>query len=337
MKLTQSTLISILKEKKDAYPHKITQIRIKETHISWILLTGKYAYKIKKGLKFGKVLDFSTLALRKKFCQKEIILNKILCKQMYQKVVKIIQDEKGNLKIVSLHDKGKPLEYAVKMLEIPQKFRMDNLIVAAHVNTKTIDNLTDILVKFHKRTPTSVKIKKFGQPGFILKKVQENFRTLSKLSKINSKYERKLVSFIGNNKELFKTRIKFNKIRDIHGDLYLGNIFIVKNKFYLYDRLEFNDSLRYADVAEDVAHFSMDLDLHKKEKLRKHFISKYIKKSKDFELIKLVYFFMCFKACIRAKVSIFRAKNEPMRKKRKSQLSEAKKHFVLAESYLDLF
>lgn len=337
MKLTQLSLISILKEKKNAYPHKVKQIRIIETHISWIFLTGKYAYKLKKELKFGKILDFSTLALRKKFCQKEVKLNKILCKQMYLKVVKIIQDEKGNLKIVSIQDKGKALEYAVKMLEIPQKFRMDNLIGAGHVNTRTIDKLTDILVKFHKRTPTSVKIKKFGQPGFILKKVQENFRTLSKLSKVNSKYERKLVSFIFNNKELFKTRIKFNKIRDIHGDLYLGNIFIVKNKFYLYDRLEFNDSLRYADVAEDVAHLSMDLDLHKKEKLRKHFISQYVKKSQDFELIKLVYFLMCFKACIRAKVSIFRAKNELISKKSKSQLSEAKKHFVLAESYLNLF
>ena len=337
MKLTQTTLISILKEKKDAYPHKVTQIRIKETHISWIFLTGKYAYKIKKGLKFGEVLDFSTLSLRKKFCQKEVKLNKILCKQMYQKVVKIIQDEKGDLKIVNLQHKGKALEYAVKMLEIPQKFRMDNLIGAGHVNTKIIAKLTDILVKFHKRTPTSVKIKKFGQPEFILKKVQENFRTLAKLSNVNSKYERKLVSFIDTNKELFKKRIKFNKIRDIHGDLYLGNIFIVKNKFYLYDRLEFNDSLRYADVAEDVAHLSMDLDLHKEKKLRKHFISQYIKKSKDIELIKLVYFFMCFKACIRAKVSIFRAKNESNRKKTKLQLSEAKKHFVLAESYLDLF
>ncbi len=39
-----------------------------------------------------------------------------------------------------------------------------------------------------------------------------------------------------------------------------------------YERIEFNDSLRYADVAQDVAHLSMDLDYHKRDDLMKHFI-----------------------------------------------------------------
>jgi aminoglycoside phosphotransferase family enzyme len=105
-----------------------------------------------------------------------------------------------------------------------------------------------------------------------------------------------------NNREIFYERINQSKVRDIHGDLYLKNIFIVRHKFYLYDRIEFNDSLRFADVAEDIAHISMDLDHYKKFSLRKHFLSQYLKKSNDNTLDKLIYFWMRYKACVRAKV-----------------------------------
>ena len=336
MKFTQPELVSILKKSKDVYPHKVSKIQINETHISWIFLTGKYAYKIKKALKFGEVLDFSTLQLRKKFCEKEVKLNKVLCNEMYLGIVKIVNQNR-NLKIVDLHYPGNALEYAVKMIEIPQKYLMAGLVDAKKVNLKTIDKLTTILVNFHHRTPTGVKIQKFGQPRYILKKVQENFSTLATLSKVDPEYEKKLVMFIKSNTELFERRIKDKKIRDIHGDLYLKNIFIMKNRFYLYDRLEFNDSLRYADVAEDVAHLAMDLDFHKRKDLRKYFVSQYLKKSNDFDLKNLIYFLMCYKACVRGKVSLFQAKNEPMNKKRNVFIKESKRHFKLADSYLTSF
>ena len=120
------------------YPHKVSKIKVEETHVSWVFLTGLYAYKIKKDLKFGKILDFSTLHLRKKFCQKEVMLNKVLCADMYKGVVKIIENKDNthsnnnndnhNIRITNLQQSGKALEYAVKMVQIPQKFRMDNLI-----------------------------------------------------------------------------------------------------------------------------------------------------------------------------------------------------------------
>jgi aminoglycoside phosphotransferase family enzyme len=106
---------------------------------------------------------------------------------------------------------------------------------------------------------------------------------------------------------------------------------------FIYDRIQFNDSLRYADIAEDVAHLSMDLDHYQRSDLRKYFLSQYIKKSKDQSLEELVYFLMCYKACVRAKVSFFRAKQERNSEKRIQNIKEANEHLHLAASYFDLF
>jgi aminoglycoside phosphotransferase family enzyme len=322
----------------------VPKIEVYETHISWIFLTGRYAYKIKKEVKFGKILDFSTLYLRRKFCQKEIQVNKILCGDMYKGVVKLVKPNNGSIKIVDLRTKDEPLEYGVKMLEIPQKFRLDYLIKVDKLSLKTIDRLTRILVKFHSSTRTNAMIKSYGVPSFLKKKIDENFQTFGKLNndiaaykldKIQKIYKR-LIVFLANNKTLFYRRIRQGKIREIHGDLYLGNIFVVNDKrFYLYDRIEFNDSLRYADVTEDVAHLSMDLDYNRRIDLRKHFVSRYIEYSEDVDLENLLYFLMCYKACVRAKVSLFRAKNETDNETRKIWLEESKNLLELAAPYIE--
>ena len=349
MSSNQIELISLLCKNKDAYPHKVSKVAVEETHISWVILTGQFAYKIKKELRFGHLLDFSTLSLRKKFCQKEVDINTALCRDMYRGVVKIVRrkkeqdDEEDGIKVVDLKSKGKALEYAAKMLEISQKFRMDNLLQEGKVNLDTIDKLTSILVEFHRSTPTNRKIMSFGRPEFMKRKVYENFTTLSRLTTIDPKFERTLNLFIKNKRNLFLERMKDEKIRDIHGDLYLKNVFIVpdNNKFYLYDRIEFNDSLRYADVAEDVAHLAMDLDFHGRCDLRKHLISAYMLQGRDAGLENIVYFLMCYKACVRVKVSLFRVKgldktNSDDRKKIEHAKNEARNHLELAESYLEL-
>jgi aminoglycoside phosphotransferase family enzyme len=338
----QQKVILQLQKDKRAYPHPVSKIKLEETHISWIFLTGKYAYKVKKKLKFGKVLDFSTLPLRRKFCQKEVALNKLLCPDMYKGVVKIVKEDDGSITIRNLgrhHDHDtRTLEYAVKMKEIPQKFRMDNLICKNSIGTKTITRLVNALVKFHYSTPTNARIMRFGQPKILKMKILENFNTLSKLANIHPKFKRELISFIASSSDLFYQRIIQAKVRDIHGDLYLKNIFIVQHKFYLYDRIEFNDSLRYADVAEDVAHICTDLDHYRRADLRNQFLSQYMKKSNDNKLGDLIYFWMCYKACVRAKVAFFRAKNEINNQRQATNnIKEAEDHLRLATSYLELF
>jgi aminoglycoside phosphotransferase family enzyme len=331
MRLKQKDIVLHLK-KKGAYPHRVSRIKVLETHISWIFLTGKYVYKVKKDVKLGHVLDFSSLSLRRKFCQKEFLL----CGKMYQGVMKIVKDD-GKYKVVDLHHVDKPIEYAIKMLEIPQRFRMDNLVISGSITKKEIDKLTEILVGFHKHSHTSHLVAKFGKPQAMKSKIKENFLTISKLAKIDSIFEEGLNQFVEDNKILFAKRMKESRIRDIHGDLYLKNIFYFKNRFYLYDRIEFNDFLRFADVAEDIAHLAMDFDYNKRQDLRDWFISLYIEKSKDATLSKILYFLMCYKACMRAKVSLFRANQLSNENGKQKRTSEARNLFVIARNYLERF
>jgi aminoglycoside phosphotransferase family enzyme len=248
-----------------------------------------------------------------------------------------IVDQNGRIKIRDLGCYGRAIDYAVKMIEIPQKFRMDKLVSENKINLHTMTKLAEILVEFHKSTRSNDRILQFGKPKGITMKIHENFKTLLKLVKVPTEFEQRLLHFISSRKPLFCRRINEGKVREIHGDLYLKNIFILYPKFYLYDRIEFNDSLRYADVAEDVAHLSMDLDYNQRSDLRKYFLSQYVIKSKDQSLEELVYFLMCYKACVRAKVSFFRATKESNHQKRVQSIKEGNDHLHLAATYFDLF
>lgn len=334
---TQYTVCKSLLNKL-AYPHKVSTIQTEDTHISWIFLAGPYAYKIKKQVKFGKVLDFSTLSLRRQYCYKEVELNRKLCKDMYLGVVRIIIPDKNHNRVMIADSgtrTGKVIEYAVKMKHIASEYRMDKLLTAHRIKLENIGKIASILNNFHSRAPTSQEIQKYGQPRYLKYKIKETFQTLAKLRHPTQQAEDKLIKFIINNENVFRTRIKDNKIRDIHGDLYLKNIFIVKGrKYYLYDRVEFNDSLRYADVAEDVAHLSMDLEYHRHKDLKLYFVRSYVSRSKDHDLVKILNFLICYKAFMRAKVSFFQASVEITKTRRHRLKKEADLLLSFGQKYL---
>jgi aminoglycoside phosphotransferase family enzyme len=335
---TQSKVYKSLLSKL-AYPHRVSTIQTENTHISWIFLAGPYAYKIKKQVKFGRVLDFSTLSLRKKYCYKEVELNRKLCKDMYHGVVRIITvpDKNDNRTVIAdSHTRtGRVIEYAVKMENIASEYRMDKLLTAHRIKLENIGKIASILNNFHSRTSTNKEIQKYGQPKYLEYKIKENFQTLAKLKHPIPQAEDKLIKFINNNENLFLTRIRDKKIRDIHGDLYLKNIFIVKDrKYYLYDRVEFNDSLRYADVAEDVAHLSMDLEFHKHKDLKLYFVQTYVLRSRDHALRKILNFLICYKAFMRAKVSLFHASLESAKTRQYRLKKETDLLLAFGQKYL---
>ncbi len=320
--------------KPEAYPDDVKEIRHIQTYISHVFLTGKFAYKIKKPVDYG-YLDFTTLEKRKKFCARELELNRLLSPKMYLGVVAITEDD-GEIKI---EGNGDVIEYAVKMLELPQGKMMSELLSKDIVTKKHIGQIAKIVADFHKNAEVSVFEKKYGYLDSLEFNWKENFeQTLSaRASMVDAGdfdlIKEKIEKFMQDKKELLKKRIDNEKIRRCHGDMHAGNIFLDEEVF-IFDCIEFNERFVQYDVIADVAFFSMDLDMRKRHDLAEEFARKYVELSGDNEILQLLDFYKCYYAYVRFKIKMFTSLDEKIsEEERKSARDEAKKYFELARRY----
>lgn len=329
----QNSVIKALMDPQN-YDEPAKQVKTMQTHISHIFLTGKYVYKVKKPVDFG-FLDFSTLEKREFYCERELELNRRLCEDMYLEVVPI-NERDGRIKVKG---KGEPVEYAVKMRELPQDRIMTKLLEEDEVDEKLINRIAEKIADFHSNAETNDEINENGSVETIKLNWDENFdqtrvfigRTIDKEQ--FEKIEQKINEFIEKNKNLFEERIAAGKIRDCHGDLYSKNIFVTK-KIYIFDCIEFNDRFRYSDVASDVAFFTMDLDFHGKEDLSNYFIEKYLEYLEDPGMLKLLSFYKCYRAYVRGKVTSFELDDPSISESEKTKARKlAKRYFDLALTY----
>ena len=317
----------------EAYPEDPGQIELIQTHISFVFLTKNFVYKVKKAVNFG-FLDFSTLEKRRFFCEKELELNRRLCPDMYLEVAPI---NKSN--IIKIKGSGETVEYALKMKRMPQEKIMTNLLKENKVDNKAIDEMARIIVQFHSKAQTSSEISQYGSLKIVKTNWDENFsQTLKFINKTISQtdfqfIETKINNFMEKSNPLFESRIKEERIRDCHGDIHSGNIFIT-DKIYIFDAIEFNDRFRYSDVASDVAFLAMDLDFQQRPDLSNYFIDQYIAYSKDQQLTKLLPFYKCYRAYVRGKVISFKLDDHNVTsEEKKSATKEAKAYFKLAADY----
>jgi uncharacterized protein len=330
--LEQNQIIEALL-KREAYPEKPGQIQLIQTHISYVLLTEQYVFKIKKAVNFG-FLDFSTLEKRRYFCEKELELNKRLCPEIYLEVLPIKRSDS-----IRINGQGEVVDYALKMKRLPQERIMTLLLKENKVGKVTIDRIAEIVANFHSNAKTSPDISEFGSLRVIKLNWRENFTQTRKYMKQTisqrqfTKIETKVNEFLNNNKSLLENRIANSRIRDCHGDLHSGNIFVT-DQICIFDAIEFNDRFRYSDVAADVAFLAMDLDFQRKFELADFFVSRYIDYSKDAQLTNILLFYKCYRAYVRGKVVSFRIDDENIGSlEKKSSILEAREYFKLAEEY----
>lgn len=311
-----------------AYDHPTESIEIRETHISWVFLTGLFAYKVKKPVKFGDILDFSTLDLRKKFCYEEIEANSRFSPEIYLNVFSINTMGKIN-------GPGKVIEYGVQMNQIPEKYLMNNLLSKKEVTISAIEKTAKILANFHENTK---KVPEYGKLKYIWEKWDENFRTTAQFRTERQEFQDGIFGFMRGNKGLFQERINDNRITDNHGDLQSQNIFILPgDDIKIFDCIEFNPLLRYGDLCEDVGFLAMDLDYWKESKLSNHFIKKYIEYSGDELLAEIIDFFKCYRAYVRGKVYGFQAMNESNEQTKEELIKVSDRYYDLANSYAPNF
>ena len=319
--------------KPETYPQNGDKIELIQTHISFVFLTKNYVYKVKKAVNFG-FLDFSTLEKRRAFCNKELELNRRLCPEIYLEVVSINKSD-----AIKINGSGETVEYALKMKRLPQERIMTVLIKENKVDKKTVDQIAAIVAEFHSKAMTNPEISEFGSLKIIKTNWDENFAQTTKY--INQTIpkeefqtiETKVNDFTAKNKAIFESRIAGKHIRDCHGDLHSGNIFIT-DKICIFDAIEFNDRFRYSDVASDVAFLAMDLDFQHKSDLADYFIDRYLAYSKDQQIKQLLAFYKCYRAYVRGKVISFRLDDPNITaQEKKSATTEAQAYFKLAAEY----
>ncbi|HSV50078.1 MAG TPA: phosphotransferase [Candidatus Acidoferrales bacterium] len=315
------------------YPESTGKIDLIQTHISFVFLTDKYVYKVKKPVNFG-FLDFSTLDKRKLYCDKELQLNRRLCPDIYLEVVPI--NKSNDLKIKGA---GETVEYALKMKRLPQESIMTQLLQEGKIDKKVIDEIATIVAKFHSEAQTNAEITEIGGIKAVKFNWDENFAQTTKyqgqtLSKADYDFmHNKINNFMTTNKALFEARMADKRVRDCHGDLHSGNIFVT-NKIYIFDAIEFNDRFRYGDVTADVAFLAMDLDYQNRSDLADYFIAQYQKYSKDPQLKTLLPFYKCYRAYVRGKVISFRLDDPNIKPEdKKAAIKDAEAYFKLALQY----
>ncbi len=317
----------------EAWPFAVEAVELVETHISWVLLVGEYAYKIKKPVDFG-FLDFSTLEKRKHFCEEELRINRRLAPDIYLQVVAI----SGTPEQPELEGPGEAFEYAVKM----RRFPADGLLShrPGELTPELMDQLALQIADFHGRIDICPRDEPWGAPDLVLHPMVENFRHIDQLEHdpdLEAQLERLEAWTRQNHTRLTDTiaaRKRDGFVRECHGDMHLGNITLLDGQTLIFDAIEFNPALRWIDLMNEIAFLTMDLDEKGRPELAQRVLNRYLEQSGDYEGLALLRFYQVYRAMVRAKVTALRLGQHDLEaEEREQQGTEFRKYLQLAERY----
>ena len=288
------------------YPHPVAAVKKLETHISWLLLAGDFVYKIKKPVDFG-FLDFSDLSRRQFFCHEELRLNRRLAPEFYLDVISI-----GGSAEMPILGAEPAFEYAVKMRRFAEDQLLDHLLLQGQLTVRHFQRLAETLAQFHADLPPAAINIGYGDVEAVALPTRQNFQQLSQL--LNKSYAEQLTRLQAASElefsrclPLFTQRLQAGKVRECHGDLHLGNIVLIDDKPMPFDGIEFNPSLRWIDVINDIAFLLMDLQQRERPDLAYAFLDCYMQASGDYAGLVVLKFYLGYRAMVMAKVSAIRA------------------------------
>lgn len=273
-------------------------LRLIQTHISWVLLDGARAYKIKKPVRFSFV-DYTTAARRRAYCRREIEVNARLSPGLYLGVVPVRADGRS----VGFGGPGRTVDHAVEMRELPQADRLDRLVARGRVGRDEIGRIVAELCAFHERTARAAP--RYGSIRAIRRGFEHAFRLRPLIEReigagaVLDRVRRKVDGFLEARAALFRERVRRGRIRRCHGDLRMSNIFLEGGEARIFDAVEFNPGLASTDVAADVAYLAMDLRACGKPRLSRDLVRAYVECSGDAGLREVTDFYECYRALVR--------------------------------------
>jgi aminoglycoside phosphotransferase family enzyme/predicted kinase len=299
-----------------AYPHPCERIELIETHISWVLLTGDVAYKLKKPVQFS-FLDFSTLALREHFCQEELRCNRAFAPELYIDVVAVYRLADNSVRMGGKPASGATLlEWAVQMRQFDPAAQLDRLLEHNAVSTDMLAAFGHELAARHAALPRLTGTASEVGPR-IVEPVQDNFAEIA-ATDLQATHDtlltrtRELSDALAQHLlPLLEERMQNGYVRECHGDLHLSNLVLIAGEVRAFDCLEFNPNLRWIDTLSDVAFLFMDCHERARTDLAYAFLNGYLDASGDYRGAELLGYFAAYRSVVRAKVAALRWEQEP--------------------------
>lgn len=331
-KSSLADLIKVLQDPK-VWPPPTDDVKVVETHISYVLLAGDFAYKIKKPVDLG-FLDFSTLELRQYYCEQELYLNKRLAPDLYLDVVVIT----GSVENPQIDGNGPILEYAVRMRRFP-----DNNLLSQRIDSLTpelVDRLAIKIAAFHAKIDSADTDNPCGSPDLVCLPMQENFdqirvlehepEVVAQLDRLELWTQRTHSSLSGT----LAARKADGFIRECHGDMHLGNITLIDNEAVIFDGIEFSQDLRWIDTISEVSFLVMDLEKRGRPELAQRFLNTYLEQNGDYDGLELLAYYKAYRALVRAKVTAIRLDQGDLEKQEHERLEQDLHDYIdLAERY----
>ncbi len=328
----QKLLITALHD-PSIFPHASNDWQLIETHISWVILCGPFAYKIKKALDLG-FLDCTTLESRKFYCEEELRLNSRLAPDLYLQVVPIT----GTSTQPQLAGAGPAFEYAVKMQRFPPAALLSELVDHGQLLVGHIDQLVSQISDFHLNIPAATADMPFGEPEAVHAPARENFDQLQErvsntvylewITRLQewteSKYQRC--------NHILQQRKNSGFVRECHGDMHLGNMVMIADAPLIFDGIEFNPDLYWIDVMSEVAFLFMDLEHHGRRDYAFRFLNGYLELTGDYAGLQVFRYYLVYRALVRAKVASIRADQQKNSDAQSASIAEVEQHLQLALS-----
>jgi aminoglycoside phosphotransferase family enzyme/predicted kinase len=316
------------------YDHPVDSFQVIETHISWVLLTGSYAYKIKKPVDLG-FLDFTTLDRRRFYCEEELRLNRRLASPLYLAVVSIT----GTIHAPRLGGQGPVIDYAVKMRQFPQEAQLDRLVGRGDLRVEQLDALAVELAAFHQRAERAPADSPFGTPERIARPMRENFEQIQPHLEDPARLDqhRRLRAWSeadhAAHRDAFVRRKAGGLVRECHGDLHLANMVVWEGAIVIFDCLEFDESLRWIDVMSDLAFVTMDLAHCGRPEWANRLLNASLEESGDYAGLSVLRSYQVYRAMVRAKVALLRRQQSTDDDDRRRLWEDSCGYADLAERY----
>ena len=291
-----------------AFDHPTSEITVRETHISWVILCGDYAYKLKKPVNFG-FLDFSDLALRKHYCEEELRLNRRFSPELYLAVVPVTEGQDGPV----MDGAGEAIDYAVKMRRFDESQLLDSIAARDGLNKQLVRSIARELARLHAELPRCFpdpEGEEAGSPAALQAALRQNFSQLRQYP-LRENEQQLLDAIEPWSRQHYdvllpamQQRVRDGWVIDGHGDDHLGNMAIIDGEVRLFDCIEFNADFRIVDSIAEVALLDMDLNARGHPGESHRLLMDYLEYRDDFEGLALLDLYRVYFALVRAKVAL---------------------------------